>query len=181
MAARTPGEPASATPLQARKYRLMEQLRMCHMWWTQLDRERFSDDERHKAALLMAAMRSLAFRQDAVEHARIDLPAALPLQQLEEPAKELRARARRAYGILEEGAARCEPAAPVPAISELAGPYGAWLATLRRPREADPNAKDLVRAGLVLIGLHHALVYAVHDCHDRFNALDWRLWGEARF
>jgi uncharacterized membrane protein YccC len=181
MAARTPGEPASATPLQARKYRLMEQLRMCHMWWTQLDRDRFSDDERHKAALLMAAMRSLAFRQDAVEHARIDLPAALPLQQLEEPAKELRARARRAYGILEEGAARCEPAAPVPAISELAGPYGAWLATLRRPREADPNAKDLVRAGLVLIGLHHALVYAVHDCHDRFNALDWRLWGEARF
>jgi uncharacterized membrane protein YccC len=179
MAARTPGEPASATPLQARKYRLMEQLRMCHMWWTQLDRERFSDDERHKAALLMAAMRSLAFRQDALEHARLDLPAAL--QDLEVPAEELRARARRAYGILEEAAARCEPAAAVPALSELAGPYGAWLATLQRLSETDPNAKDLVRKGLVLIGLHHALVYAVHDCHERFNALDWRLWGEAHF
>ncbi len=181
MAARTPGEPASATPLQARKYRLMEQLRMCHMWWAQLDRDRFSDDERHKAALLMAAMRSLAFRQDALEHARLDLPAAGPLRQLAEPAAALRARAARAYGILENGAARCEPAAPVPAISELAGPYRAWLETLRSLNKTDPNAQELVRKFLVLIGLHHALVYAAHDCHDRFNALDWRLWGTAHF
>jgi len=154
---------------------------MCHMWWTQLDRDRFSDDERHKAALLMAAMRSVAFRQDALEHARVDFAAALPLQQLEEPTTELRARARRAYGILEEAAARCEPAAPVPAISELAGPYGAWVATLHRLSETDPNAKELVRAGLVMMGLHQSLVYAVHDCHERFNALDWRLWGAAHF
>ena len=159
----------------------MEQLRLCHMWWLQLDRDRFSEEERHKAALLMAAMRSLAFRQDALERARLDLPVALPLQQLEEPAAELRARARRAYGILEAGAARGEPAASVPAISELAGPYGAWLATLRSIKESDPSAKDLVRAGLVLIGLHQGLVYAVHDCHERFNALDWRLWGAAHF
>ena len=154
---------------------------MCHMWWAQLDHERFSEDERHKAALLMAAMRALAFRQDALEHARLDLPEVGALRQLAEPAAELRARARRAYGILENGAARCEPAARVPAISELAAPYQAWLETVRNISATDPNAKELVRRVLVLIGLHHALVYAVHDCHARFNALDWRLWGEAHF
>jgi uncharacterized membrane protein YccC len=180
MAALTPGEPAGPR-LQAGKSRQMEQLRMCHMWWSQLDHERFSEEERHKAGLLMAAMRALAFRQDALEHARLTLPAVSSLAGLGEPAAELRARARRAYGILEKGAARCEPAAPVPAISELAGPYQAWLATLRSIPATDPNAKDLVRAGLVLIGLHHALVYAVHECHARFDALDWRLWGEAHF
>jgi hypothetical protein len=129
----------------------------------------------------MAAMRSLAFRQDALERARLAFPAAFPLQHLEEPAAVLRARARRAYGLLAQAAGRCEPAPPAPAISELAAPYETWLATLQRLEETDPTAKDLVRAGLVLIGLHHSLVYAIHDCHERFNALDWRLWGEAHF
>jgi hypothetical protein len=151
------------------------------MWWAQLDHARFSEDERDKAALLMAAMRGLAFRQDALEHARLDLPVVGSLEGLAEPAEELRARARRAYGILETAAARCEPAAPVPAISELAAPYRAWLATVRSIPATDPDGTELVRKVLVLIGLHHALVYAVHDCHRRFNALDWRLWGEAHF
>ena len=180
MAAFAPGDPAEIR-LRAGKSRQMEQLRMCHMWWAQLDHERFSEDERHKAGRLMAAMRALAFRQDALEHARLDLPPVGALRQLAEPVAELRARARRAYGILEKGAARCEPAAPVPAIAALAGPYQAWLDTVRGIRETDPNAKDLVRRVLVLIGLHHALVYAIHDCHERFNDLDWRLWGEAHF
>ena len=180
MADLAPGEPAEIR-LRAAKSRQMEQLRMCHMWWAQLDHERFSEDERHKAALLMAAMRSLAFRQDALEHARLDLPEVGALRQLAEPAAELRTRARRAYGILENGAARCEPAARVPAISELAAPYQAWLETVRNISATDPNAKELVRRVLVLIGLHHALVYEIHGCHARFNALDWRLWGAAHF
>ena len=180
MATPTPGEAAEIT-LSALRPRQMEHLRMCHMWWAQLDRDRFSEDERHKAGLLMAAMRALAFRQNALERARLGLPAVDSLRGLAEPAEELQARARRAYGILEKGAARWEPAAPVPAIAELAAPYQAWLATLRSISETDPNAKDLVRRVLVLIGLHHALVYAVHDCHTRFNALDWRLWGAVRF
>jgi uncharacterized membrane protein YccC len=175
-----PDQPASIA-LRAGKSRQMEQLRMCHMWWAQLDHDRFTDDERHKAARLMAAMRALAFRQDALEHARLALPAVGSLRGLAEPAEELRARARRAYGILETGAARCEPAAPVLAISELAAPYRAWLETVRSIPPTDPKAKDLVRKVLVLIGLHQALVYAIHDCHGRFNALDWRLWGEAHF
>jgi uncharacterized membrane protein YccC len=180
MAALVPGEPATIR-LRAGKSRQMEQLRMCHMWWAQLDHARFSEDEREKAGRLMAAMRALAFRQDALEHARLDHPAVGPLAGLAEPAEELRARARRAYGILENGAARCEPAEPVPAISELAAPYRAWLDTLRSIPPTDPDAKELVRRILVLIGLHHALVYAVHDCHGRFNALDWRLWGASHF
>jgi uncharacterized membrane protein YccC len=180
MAALTLGEPASIR-LRTGKSRQMEQLRMCHMWWAQLDHERFSEDERHKAGLLMAAMRALAFRQDALEHARLDLPPVGSLRQLAEPAAELRARARRAYGILEQGAARCEPAAPVPPIAELAAPYNAWLETARSIPATDPDAKELARKVLVLIGLHHALVYAIHDCHARFNALDWRLWGAAHF
>jgi uncharacterized membrane protein YccC len=175
-----PGASAE-TRLRAGKSRQMEQLRMGHMWWAQLDHERFSEDERHKALRLMAAMRALAFRQDALEHARLALSAVGSLQALAEPAEELRARARRAYGVLEEAAARCEPAAPVPPISELAAPYQAWLETLRSIPPTDPDAKELRRKILVLIGLHLALVYAIHDSHDRVNALDWRLWGRAHF
>ena len=180
IAALTPGEPATLR-LRAGKSRQMELLRMCHMWWAQLDHARFSEDERHKAARLMAAMRALAFRQDALEHARLDLPTVGLLAGLAEPAAELRARARRSYGILERAAARCEPAEPVPPIAQLGAPYRAWLETARRIPATDPYAKELVRKVLVLIGLHHALVYAVHDCHGRINALDWRLWGAARF
>jgi Fusaric acid resistance protein family len=180
MAVLEPGAPAE-TRLRAGKSRQMEQLRMGHMWWAQLDHERFSEDERHKALRLMAAMRALAFRQDALEHARLALSAVGSLQALAEPAAELRARARRVYGILEEAAARCERAAALPAISELAAPYQAWLDMLSSVPASEPDAKELRREVLVLIGLHLALVYAIHDCHDRFNALDWRLWGRAHF
>jgi uncharacterized membrane protein YccC len=179
MAVLRPGEPAEAL-VRGGRARQMEQLRLCHMWWMQLDHERFSEDERHKAALLIAAMRALAFRQSALELARLELPAAV-LQRLAEPAEALRARASRAYGVLEQGAARAEPAAAVPAVAELVGPYQASLETLRMIEQSEPNANEIVRGVLVLIGLHQALVYAIHDCHDRFNALDWRLWGAARF
>ncbi len=181
VAALAPAYPTAEISLSAPRARQMEQLRACHMWWAQLDHERFSEDERHKAGLLMAAMRAVAFRLDALERARLGLPAVGSLRGLAEPAAVLRARAERAYGILEKAAARCEPAAQVPAISELAAPYHAWLETLHSIPASDPNAKELVRKILVLIGLHHALVYAVRDCHDRFNALNWQTWGAARF
>jgi uncharacterized membrane protein YccC len=175
-----PGAAAGAL-LRGGRARQMEQLRMCHMWWTQLDHERFSEDERHKAALLIAAMRALAFRQSALEQARLTSPAVGSLQRLALPAEALRARAERAYGSLERAAARAEPVVAVPDMAELAAPYEAWLEAVRSVSTTDPIAKDLVRSALVLIGLHQALVYAIRDCHDRFNALDWRLWGTAHF
>jgi uncharacterized membrane protein YccC len=131
MATLKPGASAEIR-LQAGKARHMEQLRMGHMWWAQLDLERFSEDQRHKAGLLMAAMRALAFRQDALEHARLDLPPAGSLAGLAEPADEVRARARRAYAAIEPGAARSEAVAPAPPIAELAAPYRAWLETVRK-------------------------------------------------
>jgi hypothetical protein len=173
-----PSRRAAEISLAAEKPRQMEQLRICHMWWAQLDRERFSEDERHKAALLMAAMRALAFRQDALERARLELPADNALRGLAEPADELRARARRAYGALEAAAARGEPAPPPPPTAGLEAPYQAWLDTARGLEASDP---DLGRRVLVLIGLHQALVQAVRDCYERFNALDWQLWSAARF
>ena len=67
-----------------------------------------------------------------------------------------------------------------PALSELVGPYQAWLDTARSVSKSDPNADELVRTVLVLIGLHHGLAYRDPRLHQR-EALDWRLWGEARF
>ena len=161
----------------------MEQLRLCHMWWAQLDQDRFSEDERHKAALLMAAMRSLAFRQDALEHARLDLPAG-----------RLAPAARRAgRGAARAGATRLrrsrEGRRPLRARRGACPPSRSWpppirpgwtrLAQHQRDRSRTPRSSS--GRVLVLIGLHHALVYAIHDCHARFNALDWRLWGAAHF
>ncbi len=73
-------------------------------------------------------------------------------------------------------------------IRGLSEAYGSWNTILRRSCNSSPGgqceqvlAKDLIRSVLVLMGHHQALVYAVHGCHDRFNALDWRLWGGACF
>jgi uncharacterized membrane protein YccC len=168
--------------LRAGRSRLVEQLRMCHMWWQQLDPDRFSEDERHKAALLVAAMRSLAFRQDAMQQARVGFPISRALPELAGPGEELRRLEARAYLVLERAAARCEPAAPVPAVSELVGPYQTWLDALHGARERrDEHAKELTRQVLVAMGLHQALAQAINDCHDRFNALDWQTWGAAHF
>jgi hypothetical protein len=162
--------------------RLMEQLRMSHTWWQQVDPERFAEDERHKSARLLAAMRALAFRQDAMQQARLEFGLAKALPKLAEPGRELRELEARAYRVFEKAAARCEPAAPVPAVAELIVPYRVWHGALRDARShQDAHAKHLAREVLVALGLHQALAQAINTCHDRFNALDWRLWDEAHF
>ena len=165
---------------RSRPSRLMEQLRMCHMWWTQLDPDRFSEDERHKAALLMAAMRSLAFRQD---------PSSTRGSNFRPPSAAAAGGARR--GVARAGATRLRhprggrrpmrAGGTVPAISELAALMEPGWQRFGASGEADPTPGPRPEAVLVLIGLHHALVYAVHQCHERFNALDWRPLGRGPF
>jgi uncharacterized membrane protein YccC len=182
MAALAPDDPAARLRLRAGRMRLVEQLRISHTWWQQVDQERFAEDERHKAARLLAAMRSLAFRQDAMHQAYLDFRLASALPQLAEPGRKLRMLEERAYRVLEKAAAGCEPAAPVPAVAELIGPYQVWHDARRDARShQDAHAKNLAREVLVALGLHQALAQAINTCHDRFNALDWRLWDEAHF
>jgi uncharacterized membrane protein YccC len=180
-AAFAPGDPKAEISLRAGRSRMAEQLRTCHMWWEQLDRDRFSDDERQKAAFLTAAMRSLTFRQDALEQARLELPADRLSRQLAESEEELRRLRILAYRKFEHAAARCEPA-PAPDIAALVGPYQILLAAIRDVRERrDEDAEELARAILVLMGLRQALAQAINDCYERFNALNWQTWGAAHF
>jgi hypothetical protein len=175
-------DPTATLRLRAGRMRLMEQLRMSHTWWQQVDPERFAEDERHKSARLLAAMRALAFRQDAMQQARLEFGLAKALPKLAEPGRELRELEARAYQVFEEAAARCAPAAPVPAVTELIGPYQAWLDALRDAHaQSDEHGKQLGREVLVVMGLHQALAQAINTCHDQFNGLDWRLWSEAHF
>jgi hypothetical protein len=175
-------DPTATLRLRAGRMRLMEQLRMSHTWWQQVDPERFAEDERHKSARLLAAMRALAFRQDAMQQARLEFGLAKALPKLAEPGRELRELEARAYRVFEKAAARCEPAAPVPAVAELIVPYRVWHGALRDARShQDAHAKHLAREVLVALGLHQALAQAINTCHDRFNALDWRLWDESHF
>jgi uncharacterized membrane protein YccC len=181
VAAFAPGDPRAETSLRAGRSRMAEQLRTCHMWWEQLDHDRFSDEERQRAAFLMAAMRSLTFRQDALERARPELPADGAARQLSGSEEELHRLRILAYRKFEQAAARCEPA-PAPDVAALVGPYQTWLDAVRDVRERrDAHAEELVRAILVSMGLHQALAQAISDCHDRFNALDWQTWGAAHF
>jgi uncharacterized membrane protein YccC len=181
MVTSVPGDPAALARLTPNRARLFEQQRKCQMWLQQLDHERFSDDERAKAAWLIAAMRALAFRQDALERARLEFADAAALPQLAAARAELRARAASAFAVLRRSAARFEPAPPILGLAALAGPYEAWLEALRSVGDVDGGSNELGRRVLVLMGLHQALAYAIHDCHERFNALDWPLWGTSRF
>jgi hypothetical protein len=164
-------------PIAASRAEALELVGLCELWARHLDPDRHPAEERATVGAMIAAMRAVAFRLEALERAHQRHPNE---SLIAAACADCRKAASAALGALRQTLVVGGPTAGVP-LAAAADAFRAALEPLHSAAHAEDNIQRSLHEALTLTGYHTALIDAIDECRRHADAIDWRQWDLAYF
>jgi hypothetical protein len=163
-------------PIAAGRAEALELVGLCEMWARHLDPDRHPAEERATVGAMIAAMRAVVFRLEALERARQQHPDE---SLVAAACADCRKAASAALDALRRTIAN-GPTAATP-LAAAADAFRAALEPLHSAAHVEGNIQRSLHEALTLTGYYTALIDAIEECRRHADAIDWRRWDLAYF
>ena len=172
-----PAGTGAGDPIAAGRAEALELVGLCEMWARHLDPARHPAEERATLGAMIAALRAVAFRLEALERARQRHPDEGLIAAAGE---RLPQGGERCAGCARAGPLR-PGRRPLRRLAAAADGFRAALEPLHRAAHAEDKIQRSLHEALTLTGYYWRLIEAIEQCRQRTDDIDWRRWDLAYF
>jgi hypothetical protein len=155
---------------------MLKSLNTCGLGTHLINPRRAPQNDANKVSELLAAMRSLLFRIEMTERARLPAPDEAGFTSLIAAVRELRTSFEDSLEEIQEGIKGHAPTGVLTDTKVLIEEYRHQLDSLRDDPAVDTTNRETAGRALVLAGYYRALADAIDQCRECVEALDWQQW-----